>query len=143
MLLAEAHRMVANNPQLLAERSVGAVLSAPDHDHAIGTPDDLEPIEVLSAGRHVVTYSAISIGALLENWLADMMASGYALPPRTKGRPGTDRSQRDLDVLRSMCTAGVPQDTAQAALETGSDKAQGRRGNSYVQYLMSAVWEEQ
>jgi hypothetical protein len=140
-LLDEARRLVANHPQHLAERSVGAVLSAPDHDHAINTPNDHEPIEVLNAGRHVVTFAATSTDSLFDNWLAGMMASGYVLPPRTEGRQGADRSQRDLDVLRSMCTAGVPQDIAQAALEAGSDKAQGR-SSSYAQHLIRTIWGE-
>jgi hypothetical protein len=139
-LLEEARRMVINNPQHLAERSVGAVLNA--HDHAINnTPDDLGSFEVWQGSLHVVTFSAISTESLFENWLADMVASGYVLPQRNHDHPETDRSQRDLDVLRSMNTAGVPDHTAQAALEVGSDKAQ-KRSPSYVQHLMRTVWGE-
>jgi hypothetical protein len=138
-LLDEARRMVINNPQLLAERSVGAVLNA--YDHAISTDDYLGPIEVWQNSSHVVTFSAIHTDQFFENWLADMMASGYAIPQRAKGLPGTDRSQRDLDVLRSMCIAGVPQSVAKAALEAGSDKAQGRT-SSYAEHLITSVWGE-
>jgi hypothetical protein len=113
-LLDEARRMVISNPELLAERSVGGVLYA--HDHAIAIPDDLGPIEVLENGRHVVTFSAISMDHLFDRWLADMQATGYEIPIRSDN-PRADRSQRDLDVLRSMHTAGVSHDTAQAALE--------------------------
>ena len=58
MLLAEAHRMVANNPQLLAERSVGGVLTS--LDLVTNTSDHLNTIEVYAHGDHVVTFSAIS-----------------------------------------------------------------------------------
>jgi hypothetical protein len=136
-LLDEARRMVINNPQHLAERSVGAVLNA--YDHAISNDEYLGPIEVWQSGLHVVTFSAISTEFLFENWLTKMMASGYAIPQRANGRPGTDRSQRDLDVLRSMCIAGVPQTIAQTALEAGSDKAQGRK-SSHAEQLVSTVW---
>ena len=136
--MKEARRKVANNPQHLAERSVGGVLNA--HDHEIAIPDDLGPIEVLEGGRHVVTFSAISTDHLFNRWLADMRAAGYCLPRRPDDSD-TDRSQRDLDVLRSMHTAGVPPDTTQAALEAGSDKAQERRP-SYVHHLMRAIWGE-
>ena len=135
-LLDEARRLAADHSELLAERSVGAVLNA--HGHATDT-NDLGPIEVQQGGHHVVTFSAITTDSLFENWLTDMLASGYVLPQRAGGRPGTDRSQRDLDVLRSMYMAGVPRDTAQTALEAGSDKAQ-ERGSPYVQHLMRAVW---
>ncbi len=138
-LLDEARHMVANHSELLAERSVGAVLYA--KNHAIDTDDDLGPIEVLHGGHNVVTFSAISTDHLFDRWLTNMMASGYMLPERPQGRPGTDRSQRDLDVLRSMHMAGVPQDTAQEAVEVGSDKAQ-KQGSSYVQHLVSTVWGE-
>ena len=137
-LLDEARRLVANHPKLLVERSVGGVLNA--HDHDLDTPDYLGPIEVLNDGHHVVIFSAISTDLLFEQWLADMVGAGYALPLRPDGS-GVDRSQRALDVLRSMHTAGVPQDTAQAALETGSDKAQNR-GPRYPQHLISTVWGE-
>jgi hypothetical protein len=140
-LLEEAHRAVVNNPQLLAERSVGAVLNAHDQDQAIDTHDDLEPIEVLNAGRHVVTFSAISTDHLFNRWLTDMQAVGYEIPIRSNNQ-GVDRSQRDLDILRSMRTAGVPQVTAQAALEAGSDKARGRRVSSYPQHLIRTIWGE-
>lgn len=136
VLLAEARRMVASHPQPLAERSVGGVLNA--HDHAIDAPDDLGPIEVHQGGHHLVTFSAVSIDHLFEQWVSGMVHSGYRLPQRSDG-PGVDRSQRDLDILRSMCTAGVPHDTAQAALEAGSDKAQ-ERGPTYAQHLMRTVW---
>jgi hypothetical protein len=130
--------MVVNNPQHLIERSVGGVLLA--HDHDIDTPDDLGPIEVLNAGFHVVTFSTISTDHLYDRWLIDMQADGYQVPNRSN-EPRADRSQRDLDVLRSMHTAGVPQDTAQAALEAGSDKAQGR-DSRYLEHLISTVWGE-
>ncbi len=137
-LLDEASRMLIHNPHHLAERSVGAVLSigGPHHD----TDDDLGPIEVLNHGRHVVTFTAISIDSMFENWLINMQISGYS-PPQRAARPGIDRSQRDLDVLRSMHTAGVPCQTAQAALEAGSDKAQ-KRGKAYVQHVITTVWCE-
>ena len=136
-LLDEARRMVINNPQHLAERSVGAVLSFQNDD----TDNYLGPIEVLDNGNPVVTYSAISIDNLFKNWLLNMQIVGYELPERDDCSD-TDRSQRDLDVLRSMHTAGVPCQTAQAALEVGSDKAQ-KRGDAYVEHLITAVWCEQ
>lgn len=132
VLLEEARRIVANEPQLLGKRSAGPVLT---------TPDDLGPIEVWQGGDHVATFSAVPTGHLFEQWLADMQASGYALPQRP-GHSETDRSQRDLDVLRSMHTAGVPYHTAQVALAAGSDKAQ-KRGEPYIQQLMSAVWGDE
>jgi len=138
MLLAEAHRMVANNPQLLAERSVGAVLFARDHSNSI--PDDLGPIEVYAGADRLVTFSPVIIDDLFERWLSDMQAAGYVPPPRSSD-PRADRSQRDLDVLRSMHTAGVPQDAARAALKAGSDKAQDR-GPSYLHHLIRAAWGE-
>ena len=137
-LLDEASRMVIDNHQHLAERSVGGVLSNQDHDTV--TDDDLGTIEVMDNGRPVVTYSAISIDSLFEKWLSNMLNAGYVLPRRAN-RPGTDRSQRDLDVLRSMHTAGVPCQTAQSALEAGSDKAQ-KRGHGYVQHFINTVWYE-
>jgi hypothetical protein len=137
-LLDEAARMVISNPQHLAERSVGAVLNA--HDHSID-PDDYQcPIEVLDHGRHVVTFSAISTDSLYEDWLTNMQISGYELPDRSS-RLGVDRSQRDLDVLRSMHTAGVPCQTAQEALEAGSDKVR-KRGENYARHLITTVWGE-
>ncbi|MBT6109006.1 MAG: hypothetical protein HOH64_02770 [Rhodospirillales bacterium] len=66
-----------------------------------------------------------------------MQISGYELPERSS-RLGVDRSQRDLDVLRSMYTAGVSCMTAQEALEAGSDKAQAR--DAYARHLMKAIW---
>jgi hypothetical protein len=138
-LLDEASRMVVRDLQHLAERSVGAVLSIGGHHHA--TDDDLGPIEVLDHGRHVVTFSAISLDNLFENWLINMQIAGYELSERDDCSD-TDRSQRDLGVLRSMHTAGVPCQTAQAALEEGSDKAQ-KRGHAYVQHLIKTVWCEQ
>jgi hypothetical protein len=140
-LLDEARRMVINNPQHLVERSVGAVLTIDDdhhHDHSIDTDDYLGPIEVLKAGRHVVTFSAINTATLYENWLNELQIAGYVLPERPN-RTGVDRSQRDLDVLRSMNMAGVPRRTAQAALEAGSDKAH-KRSPSYVEHLIGSVW---
>lgn len=68
-----------------------------------------------------------------------MVASGYVLPQRTHNRSGVDRSQRDLDVLRSMYNAGVPRHTAEPALAAGSDKAQ-KRDEPYVQQILSSVW---
>ena len=135
-LLDEARHMVANHSELLAERSVGAVLYA--KNHATDTDDDLEPIKVLHGGHHVVTFSAISTDHLFDRWLTSMQTTGYNLPKRSKDSCA-DRSQRDLDVLRSMHTAGVPYDTAQAALEAGSDKAQ-ERSPSYVHHLIRTVW---
>ncbi len=135
-LLGEASRMVITNPQQLAERSVGAVLNV--HDHSIDSDDDLDPMEILDHGRHIVTFSAIDTDSLYENWLTSMQTAGYEVPERSN-RPGIDRSQRDLDVLRSMHSAGVPCQTAQAALEAGSDKAQAR-SETYVHHLMKAIW---
>ena len=137
-LLDEARRMVIDNHQLLGERSVGAVLS--NQINGTDTDDFFGPIEVLDNGRPVVKYSAISTENLFENWLINMHVTGYKLPER-RARPGVDRSQRDLDVLRSMHTAGVPCQVAEAALEAGSDKAQNR-GHAYVQHLIKAVWCE-
>lgn len=137
-LLGEARRTVANHSQHLGKRSAGGVLVS--HDDATNPiDDDLGPIEVWHGDNHVVTFSAVSTGHLYDQWLTDMLASGYMLPQRSKYPSRTDRSQRDLGVLRSMQTAGVPDHTAQAALEAGSDKAQ-ERGGSYVQHVMSAVW---
>ncbi len=138
-LLEEARRTVANQPKPLAKRSAGPVLTT--HDHTTSTPDDLGPIEVWQGGDHVATFSAVPTGHLFEQWLADMQTSGYALPQRP-GHSETDRSQRDLDVLRSMHTAGVPYHTAQVALAAGSDKAQ-KRGEPYIRQLMSAVWGDE
>jgi|APSaa5957512535_1039671.scaffolds.fasta_scaffold93892_2 hypothetical protein len=135
-LLDEAARMVITNPQQLAERSVGAVLSIDDH-HDTYTDDYLGPIEVRDHGRHVVTFSVITTDSLYEDWLTNMQISGYELPERSS-RLGVDRSQRDLDVLRSMYTAGVSCMTAQEALEAGSDKAQAR--DAYARHLMKAIW---
>ena len=87
--------MVANNPQLLAERSVGGVLTS--LDLVTNTSDHLDTIEVYAHGDHVVTFSAISTDSLFGQWLADMVTSGYALPQR-QNHSGTDRSQQDLDV---------------------------------------------
>jgi len=138
-LLDEARRMVISNPELLAERSVGAVL----YNQISGTEndDDLGSIEVQENGHAVAKFSAISADNLFENWLINMQVAGYELPER-EGCSDTDRSQRDLDVLRSMHTAGVPHGTAQAALEGGSDKAQGRRASSYTQHLIRTIWGE-
>jgi hypothetical protein len=138
-LLEEARRMVATNQQHLVERSVGGVHSI--HHHSINdTPDDLGSFEVCHGGRHVVTFSQINTNFLFDNWLTEMQAVGYELPLRTNDTD-TDRSQRDLDVLRSMHTVGVPLDTAQAALEAGSDKAHVR-SEDYVENLMTSVWSE-
>jgi hypothetical protein len=139
-LLGEAYRLAAIHPKHLAERSVGAVPNAQEQTNSASTDDYLGPIEVRQGGHHVVTFSAISTDHLFERWLADMRAVGYETPRRVDDSD-TDRSQRDLDILRSMHMAGVPRDTAQAALEAGSDKAQDR-GRAYVQHLMRAVWEE-
>ena len=137
-LLEEAHRLVSTHPELLAERSVGAVL----YNQINGTDndDDLGSIEVQANGHTVAKFSAISGDNLFENWLINMQAAGYELPER-EGCSDTDRSQRDLDVLRSMHTAGVPCMTAQAALEAGSDKALAR-SNAYAQHLVTTVWGE-
>ena len=132
VLLEEARRIVANQPKPLGKRSAGPVLT---------TPDDLGPIEVWQGGDHVATFSAVSTGHLFEQWLAHMQTSGYSLPQRP-GHSETDRSQRDLDVLRSMHTAGVPYHTAEPALAAGSDKAQ-KRGEPYIRQLMSAVWGDE
>jgi hypothetical protein len=139
-LLEEARHIDADRSQLLAERSVGAVLNG--HGHATSTSADvyLGPIEVMERGNHVAKYSAISTEHLFDRWLANMHVAGYELPRRADDSD-IDRSQRDLDVLRSMHMAGVPHDTAEAALEAGSDKAQ-KRGSPYVQHLMRAVWGE-
>jgi hypothetical protein len=138
-LLAEARRIVTNNHQHLVERSVGGVHSI--HDHSINeTPDDLGSFEVYQGSRHIISFSATSKDNLFENWLTEMQATGYELPLRTNNSD-TDRSQRDLDILRSMHTAGVPLDTAQAALAVGSDKAQ-KQGLSYVEHLICTVWGE-
>jgi hypothetical protein len=137
-LLDEARRLAADHSELLAERSVGGVLNAHDPATSTNTDDYLGPIEVLENGQHVVTFSAISTIHLFDRWLADMHAAGCEAPRRAD-YSGIDRSQRDLDVLRSMHMAGVPHDTAEAALEAGSDKAQ-ERGSPYVQHLMRAVW---
>ena len=137
-LLEEARCMVVSNPKHLAERSVGAVLY--NKINGADTDDYLGPIEVLDHGRPVAKFSAISTDSLFENWLINMQIAGYELPERGD-RPGIDRSQRDLDVLRSMHTAGVPCQVAQAALEEGSDKAQ-KRGHAYVQHLIETVWCE-
>ena len=137
-LLDEARRMVINNPQHLAERSVGAVLY--NKINGTDTDDYLGPIEVLKNGYAVAKFPAIATDSLFENWLITMQITGYELPDRGD-RPGMDRSQRDLDVLRSMQMAGVPCMTAQAALEAGSDKAQ-KRGHGYVRHLIETVWCE-
>ena len=137
VLLEEARRIVANEPQLLGKRSAGAVPNSRD-DSTDHIDDDLGPIEVWNGGEHVVTFSAISIDLLFEQWLADMARSGYKLPPRSNGS-GVDRSQRDLNVLRSMHNVGVPWHIAKAALEEGSNKAQ-ERGEDYVEQLLTAVW---
>ena len=136
-LLEEASRIAIDNPQHLAERSVGAVLSN-QHDD---TDTYLGHIEVQENGHTVAKFSAISTDNLFENWLINMQIAGYELPDRSD-RPGMDRSQRDLDVLRSMHTAGVPCMTAQDALEEGSDKAE-KRGHGYVRHLIKTVWCEQ
>ena len=90
----------------------------------------------------VVSFNVNGIRAArrrgFDRWLAEMQAIGYEAPRRADNSD-TDRSQRDLDILRSMYTAGVPRDTAQTALEARSDKAQ-ERGSPYVQHLMRAVW---
>ena len=139
-LLEEARRMVFNNPQHLAERSVGAVLSIGDY-HVANTDYYLGPIVVLDHGRPVAKFSAITTDSLFEKWLINMQIAGYELPDRGD-RPGMDRSQRDLNVLRSMQMAGVDLDTAQAALEAGSDKAI-ERGSSYVENILTAAWKKQ
>ena len=41
----------------------------------------------------------------------------------------------------TMHSAGVPQNTAHAALEAGSDKAQ-ERGPSYIRHLIRTIWGE-
>ncbi len=138
-LLDEAFRETGKHPKPLGKRSAGAVLFSSDYT-INDTHDDRGPIEIYQGGRHVATFSAISADLLFENWLADMQVSGYALPQRIN-HSGTDRSQRDLDVLRSMHVAGVSRGVAQAALEAGSDKAQ-ERSAPYVHYLLSTVWGE-
>jgi hypothetical protein len=140
-LLGEAYRLAVNHPKPLAERSVGPVLNGHDHTTSDDADEFLGPIEVLQGGNYVATFSAISTNHLFSRWLTEMQAAGCELPRRAGGS-GTDRSQRDLDVLRSMHMAGVPHDTAEGALEAGSDKAQ-ERGSSYTQHLMRAVWGEQ
>jgi hypothetical protein len=138
-LLDEARCMVANNHQHPVERSVGGVHSI--HHHSINdSPDDLGSFEVCHGDRHLVTFSQINTDFLFDRWLTEMQASGYELPLRHNASD-TDRSQRDLDVLRSMRNAGVPIDTAQAALEAGSDKAHAR-SEDYAQNLITAVWCE-
>ena len=115
------------------------MLNARDHT-SDSDPEYLGPIEVYANGEHVVTFSAIDTDLLYEQWLTDMLTSGYSLPVRPHGS-GTDRSQRDLDVLLSMHAAGVPLGTTQAALEAGSDKALDR-GQPYVTHLLTTVWGE-
>jgi hypothetical protein len=138
-LLDEARRIVTNNHQHLVERSVGGVLNI--YDHSINdTPDDLGSFEVCQGSRYIVTFSQINTDFLFDRWLTEMQTAGYELPLRTNNSD-TDRSQRDLDVLRSMHTVGVPLDTAQAALAVGSDKAQ-KQGLSYVEHLICTVWGE-
>ena len=137
-LLNEARRMVANHPQHLGKRSAGGVRTSNGDTSAI--PDYLGPIEVSANGDHAVTFSTIYTDSLFDRWLAGMQAAGYEIPNRSSD-PRADRSQRDLDVLRSMHTAGVPQDAARAALKAGSDKAQDR-GPSYLHHLIRAAWGE-
>ena len=138
-LLDEARRMVINTPELLAERSAGAVPTIGDHPTS-PIDEDPGPIEIRQQGEHIVTFSAVSTDHLFEQWLSGMVRSGY-VPPHRPSQTGTDRSQRDLDILRSMHSTGVPQNTAHAALEAGSDKAQ-ERGRSYIRHLIRTIWGE-
>ena len=135
-LLEDARCAVANHPQPLGKRSAGAVLTSNgDTSHM---NDVLGPIEVWLGDKHLVTFAAVSLDFMFEQWLTDMVRSGY-LPPQPSNRAGVDRSQRELDVLRSMHNAGVPRHIARAALEAGSDKAR-ERGEPYVGQLLTAVW---
>jgi len=135
-LLEDAKRIVGDQPKHPGQRSGGPVLTACDH----GIPEDHGPIEIWQGENHIVTFSEMAPDRLFEQWLSNMLRAGYCLPPRQDGS-GIDRSQRDLDVLRSMHTDGVPRHVAQAALEAGSDKAR-ERGPSYVRHLLAAVWGE-
>jgi len=137
-LLEEAKRMAANT-QHPGKRSAGAVLTS-DADPTSHIDDDHGTIEVFQDGKHVVTFSPVSVDLLYQQFLDEMTRSGYILPQRPNGT-GVDRSQRDLDVLRWMSNSGVPCNVAQEALEARSDKA-SERGPSYIQHLISAVWGE-
>jgi hypothetical protein len=135
-LLAESEQLVSKRPKPLAKRSVGAVLNI--ESPSTNFDDYLGPIEVTGDDEIVSNFSAISTDNLFDQWLGDMLASGYVCPQRSKGS-GIDRSLLDLHVLRSMHTAGVPLSVAQAALEEGSGKAQ-ERGSKYVQQRLGSVW---
>jgi hypothetical protein len=138
-LLAEAEQIVSKRPKPLAKRSVGAVLN--NNYQASNSDDYLGPIEVWEKGKKVSDFTAISTDHLFDQWLSDMLGSGYVLPIRSDGSD-IDRSQRDLHVLRSMRTAGVSLGVAQAALEKGSDKAQ-ERDDKYVQQRLETAWRTQ
>lgn len=132
-LLAKAHRIAESRLQPLSTRSGGPVLS-----NSPIMPDVLEIFEVRAGEKHLATFSAIDADRLFGQWLKEMIGEGYELPRRQDSQE-IDRSQRDLDILRSMQLAGVPPETARKALEAGSDKAQ-ERGASYADRLISAVW---
>jgi hypothetical protein len=135
-LLEEANRMV-NSSQHPGKRSAGAVLT--NHsDPTNRADDDHGAIKVFQNGEHVVTFSPISADRLYQQFLDEMISTGYVLPQRSSG-VGEDRSQCDLDILRWMHNMGVPCHVAQAALEAASDKAQKRR-EPYIQHLISTVW---
>ena len=136
-LLEEAKRLLKYQPKLLDQRSAGAVPNISSHN-TTDIDDYLGPIEILKDGKVIGNYSGVSTDNLFDQWLSNMEQSGYESPERFS-RPGVDRSQRDLDILRSMYMSEVPCDLARAALEAGSDKAY-KQGTKYVQHLMDAVW---
>jgi hypothetical protein len=115
-------------------RSMGPVLAAA----GVTDPLELEALSVYDRGKLIVTFSPVDPDTLYDEWLAEMMADGYQLPIRADGS-GVDRSQRDIDVARSMAEAGVPPEIAAQALLAGSDKAQ-ERGEGYVHHVLAAVW---
>lgn len=137
-LLADARRIVGEQPKPPGKRSAGAVLT--NNANLASHIDDGSSYEVSQDGKHIVTFSPVSVDLLFQQFLEEMTGSGYILPQRQNGT-GEDRSQRDLDVLRWMSSAGVPCHVAQAALEAGSDKAQ-ERGEPYVWHLISTIWTD-
>jgi hypothetical protein len=136
-LLDEAERSIDTQPKLLDQRSVGGVQNISNNNN-IAKDNYLGLIQILNCGNVIGTYSAISTDTLFCHWLTNMERNGYILPKRSNNT-GVDRSQRDLDILRSMYTAGVPYHTALEALEAGSDEAEDK-GDRYVNHLISTVW---